>query len=243
MITAKPVKRTKFTAVVNGRRKAKKHAARSSGAPRRNPAGATLLLGYLNPEKKRVMKAKKTKKIRRKANPIQAKVFKMKPWHKNGKRPRRKNPIASGLVGRSVELLKAGAIGAIAYFITRQVPKWILKEKDQSYLGYLSNLITAIASSALAERYFGPAAGQAAFVGGGMYLVGRVAADKAGYQFGLSGIVPGYWAQPPSVTKDGTPVFPQQLKEFIQAQIPAPTPAAVPASAKAGVAGGRLGRF
>jgi hypothetical protein len=121
----------------------------------------------------------------------------------------------------------------------------VLKDKDKSWLGYFANLLTALGSAAAADKYFGQAAGQAAFVGGGMYLVGRVTAEKTPYgaQLGLGAMVPAYWAQPPVVTRNGTPV-PAQWQSIIdaaKAQIPYQAPA--PAAA-AGVSGGRLaGRF
>jgi hypothetical protein len=247
MISAEPVKRTKFTAVVNGRGKAAKRAASKTGAPRRkNPIGpATVLLGYINPEGKPMSTKTKTKKkgIRRQAkNPISAKTVIMRPWKKNGKRnrPRRKNPLnINGVLRKPVELLKLGAIGAIAYFVSGAVPTMLLKDKNKSWLGYVANLLTALGSAAAADKYFGTSAGQAAFVGGGMFVVGRIANERTPYgaKLGLSGYVPAFFASPAITTRDGTPVMAQFQPVIDEAlrQVPQPAPVAA-----AGVSGGRF---
>ena len=250
MIAAQPVKRTKFTAVVTGRK--------SSGAPRRTNPAATVLLGYLNPERKPMQKTKAQKAkstIRRPAKPnpfIKAKAFSVQPWKKNGNRkpPRRKNPLSiSGILGKPVELLKAGAIGAIAYFVTRQVPQAVLKARNTSWMGYGANLLTALGSAAVADKYFGPTAGTAAFVGGGMYLVGRVANDQTPFgktlnlqglgdpaaRGGLRGLVPAFFPSPAIVDRSGQPVMAQYqpIVDAAVAQMPVQPPAA-------GMAGGRF---
>lgn len=260
MIAAKPLKRSKFTAVVNPHKKDARKARpkihrKSSGAPRRKNPASTILLGYLNPEK-HVMKTKKHKKIRRsvKKNPIVARSFHHKKARRNG-RPRRRNPISSNIVAKPVQLLKAGAIGAIAYFATRQVPQVLLKTRNTSWVGYLANLLTALGCAGVADKYFGPEAGQSAFVGGGMYLFTRVLNDQTPYGATLAlsgvgdpaaigarnlrGLVPGFFASPAIVTRDGQPVaaqFQNVIDAAVQqsvAKMPAP-------AAAAGVSGGKF---
>lgn len=248
--TAKPLtKRTKITAAVNPQRR-RKPARKSSGAPRRRNPGATLLLGYLNPEKRAMKPKKHTKKIRRtaKKNPF---VVRTKKAHKRSHRPRRRNPNTLNLIGKPVELLKAGAIGAIAYFATRQIPQMVLKARNVSWVGYLANLITALGCASVANRYMGAAAGQSAFVGGGMYLFGRVLNDQTPYgqtlalsglgdpaasPHGLRGMVPGTFLSPMTLDRSGNPVFPPALKDFVTQQIPAPAPT----PSRAGVSGTRF---
>ena len=256
MLSAQPIRRKKTTAVVNPRRK-------SSGAPRRkNPvAAATLLLGQINPRRKPVQKKKNSSKkhynFRRKANPMVKASSKKAASIKARPIPRRRNPNFNSILSRPVELLKSGAFGALSYFATRQVPQFALKTRNVSYVGYIANALTALACAAGADKFFGPDAGKAAFVGGGMALVSRVVNDQTslGAQLNLSGIgdphaaalgrlrgrgvgtiVPGYWAQPPVIARDGSPVIPQQMIDAVKAQIP---PAAVPVST--GTAG--IGRF
>jgi hypothetical protein len=246
-IKAAPLtKRTKFTAAVNPQRR-KRKPRKVSGAPRRKNPGATVLLGYLNPEKRPMTKTKKHKKIRRpKKNPF----FAMKKRAKRSHRPRRRNPSNILSISRPIELLKAGAFGAIAYFATRQVPQMVLKARNVGWIGYLANLATALTCASAAGKYFGPAAGQSAFVGGGMYLFGRVLNDQTPYgarlalsgigdpsasSHGLRGMVPGTFLSPMTVTRSGQPVYPPSLTQHIQSQIPAP-----PARAAAGVSGGRF---
>ena len=252
MIKAQPIrKRTKLTALVNPRRKAAKAKAakkphrpkKVSGAPRRNP-GATVLLGYLNPPEKKMQKQKtqKHKTIRRKAsNPIRAKALPFQKKH----RPRRKNPVSSisaGIFKKPIDLLQAGAIAAVAFFATKQVPRAVLKQRDQLWIGYLANLLTALGCTAMADRYLGPNAARSAFVGGGMYLFQRILTEQTdfGSRFGMQGLVPGYWAQPPVVDRQGRPVFQPQLAEFVKQQIPPPAPAPAPAQSSVGVSGGRF---
>jgi hypothetical protein len=260
MVSAQPItRRTKFTAVVNGRRaRTAKPASRKTGAPRRkNPIGAsTVLLGYLNPpEKTHMQKKQKKSKIRRaiKKNPTTVQAFGRKAAP-HRRRPRRRNPLnTSTLIGRPLDLVKAGVVGVLAYFIARQLPQILLKQKNTGWVGYVSNLVTALGTAAAANKMLGPTLGQAAFVGGGMYLVSRVSNEQTpiGRTLALSGIgdpqargmgtlVPGYWASPAVVSKAGQPVpgqF-QPIVDAVRAQLPAPQPVA--AAASAGVSGGRF---
>ena len=209
------------------------------------------------------MQKKKTKKnsskkhlIRRKANPVMY-ASKKAPITAHPIRRRKKNPNMNSILSRPVELLKSGAFGALSYFATRQVPQFALKTRNVSYVGYLANALTALACAAAADKWFGADAGKAAFVGGGMAVVGRVVNDQTslGAQLNLSGIgdphaaalgrlrgrgvgtvVPGYWAQPPVIGPNGEPIIPQQLIDQVKAQIP---PAPVPQ--RTGTAG--IGRF
>jgi hypothetical protein len=251
-------KRKKETAMVNPqRRRQAKHAKRHSpakkkrsGAPRQNPA--TLLLGTLNPENSPMFK-KKSKK----STAPRRKAAKKNPFFSHKKKsvmkfaPRRKakrNPDAKSIIKRPVELLKAGAVGALAFFFTRQIPQLVLNARNTSYVGYLANMLTALGCAAAADRYFGAAAGQAAFVGGGMYTFSRVwddysplgqsislSATMSGVQgdpravgmarparLGVGGMVPGYWASPATVARDGSPIIPQQIVDAVKAQMPAP---------------------
>jgi hypothetical protein len=262
MIAAKPLtkKRSKFTAVVNPQRKrqakpaARRKIRKNSGAKRRkNPVGpATVLLGYLNPEGKHVMKTKKKKTIRRRAkNPIVARAFTRKA-KVNGRRPRRRNPLNMSIIGKPVELLKAGAIGAIAYFATRQVPQIVLKTRNTSWLGYLGNLLTALGCAGVAAKYFGPQAGQSAFVGGGMYLFGRVLNDQTPYgnalnlsgvgdphAAGLRGLVPGFFSSP-VITDRGGAAITAQFQPVIDAAVSAARAQNPAPAVAAGVSGGRF---
>ena len=249
MITGAIVRKKRITAVVNPQ------------PARRNPGPATVLLGYLNPHKeKRHMPA--TKKPAKKKNPIPFNFLKKKAAKRNPsaltvykakakapgrRRPAKRNPFSSNILSKPIELLKAGAIGALSYFATRQVPQAVLKARNTSFVGYLANLLTALGCAGLADKYFGSPAGQAAFVGGGMYLFTRVLNEQTPYgatlalsgvgdvqATGLRGIVPGYYAHPPITTRDGAAVIPQQIVDAVKAQLPAPAPQMAAAAAGVG---------
>jgi len=260
MVNATPIStRTRQTALVNpsaGRRARRPHKV--SGAPRRksNP-GETVLLGFLNPqpEKKPVSIKKKEHKPRRK-NPVTAVAVKkhqpMQKHYAKAKGRRRHNPVTLGALSKPIEMMKLGAIAALAFFTVRQVPQIALKTRNTSWLGYLANFLTALGCAAGAGRLFGPVGGQAALVGGSMYLFSRFLNDVSplGKTLNLSGVgdphaaalgglVPAYWASPPVTDRTGRVIPPQALIDAVIRRLPAPQPGAMPVP----VAAGTVGRF
>jgi len=165
-------------------------------------------------------------------------------------KPRRKrNPSnIPTILQRPLELLKAGAVAAIAYAATRQLPQWALGARNTSYMGYGANFATALLLTALADKVLGSEAGKAAFAGGGAYCVARIADDQTplgatlnlqgvGDSRALGGIVPGYFASPAIVDRKGNPIIPQAIIDAAVSAMPRPVELA-PRAAAAGV-----GRF
>lgn len=253
MISAQLRKTARPVRVVNPERRPIRRSNKS-GATRRNPA-ATVLLGYLNPEKK--MQQKTQKKIRRKvSNPIRAKA--PKPQHvRKAYKPKRKthrNPstFAAGgkLLSKPLEMLKAGAVAALAFFATKQLPQAVLKARNTGWVGYLANAVTAMACTIGANKVFGPAAGMSAFAGGSMYVFSRMLNDNTdlGARLNLTGcgdphavagmgaIIPAYFSSPVVLARDGTPMIPRAVINAVKAEMPPPMPAPAMAAA-AGVSG------
>lgn len=255
MIKAQPIRRNKKrTTMVNPHRKAhakarpkrKSPRRKSSGAPRRNP-GATVLLGTLNPENSMKKRKNSKKSFRRSSKKPRTNPHRGHTMHakRSQRRKYKRNPeFAKGIISKPVQLLKAGAVGALAFFATRQIPQYLLKEKNFSWVGYFANFLTALAATWAADKYFGAAAGQAAFVGGGMYVFNRIADEQTplGKEIslvsglrgvrgdpravGVGSIVPGYFAAPPISDRNGNPIIPQQIIDASVAAMRANVPAA-----------------
>jgi hypothetical protein len=250
--------RTRTTRVVNPRtapkpkahkaRKAKpkKHRKARPAAPAkgRNPNPAeTVVLGFLNPEKRTMARAKGKKK-----NPQK-------------KRRRARNPQGglARLVMRPVQILYMGMLAAVGFLLTRQLPQLALKTNNRGLLGYGANLLTAAVTSGAAYRFIGPTEGTATLIGGSLYLFNRLVSEQTplGKQLQLSGVgdvqasgslgalVSAYFPHPVVYDAQGRPVIPAAIQDAIQGAVSrsqAATAAAVaPSAAETGI--GMAGRF
>ncbi len=217
-------------------------AKRSTQQKRSNPAHL-MTLGTLNPQKKRnttmtkkrsapAKTARKTKSAPRKKNPFFASSSRSA-----AKKPtsRRRNP-SRGRILRPMDLAKSGAIALVGLVATRQLPQLLLQGRNQGWLGYLANILTAGLSGALATRWMSAEAGKLVFIGGGVYTVSRILTEQlspVGRYFSLTGlgdvqaaglgkIGPGYFPVPVVTNNRGQAEIPQAIVDAVKAQLPAP---------------------
>jgi hypothetical protein len=229
--------------LINPHRKTKKAAVRRTNktrarrakrtAPKVNPALATL--GYLNPTRSTVKKSKKRKqnhsKTARRRNPL---IIVRKA--KQQRRRRHSNP-SGGLLSRPITMAKTGALALAGLVAARQIPQLILKEKNTGVVGYLSNGATALVTALVASKAAGKEAGQAVLIGGSLYVVSRILAEKlspVGNLLSLSGIgdataaaslgkvVPAYYPTPVVYDQSGKPIIPNAIIDATRAALAPP---------------------
>jgi hypothetical protein len=208
-----------------------------------------ITLGLINPGGKKVASKKKTssthkpKAQKRKPNPQPQKK-------RSGKRVHNPNAIT----GRTVQIIKQGALALAGLVATRQLPQLVLADKNTSWMGYLANLAVALGSATLANAFM-KGAGVPVAIGGGLYIVDRVLTEQfssAGQILslsgvgdfkvavngarGLQGIRQGYFPLPVQYDAGGNPIIPQAILAAAQRGM-APAAAAGAAGAGSGMAG------
>jgi hypothetical protein len=240
MVTAKKIR------LVNPHKAKTVGAARAPRKARKRPnPGALYLLGKtaaaFNPHKgaKKMAQQKPAKKkpAARKnpqfagARPAVAQVTKKRRKHS-------KNPMGLSLnsLSQPIELLKFGLIALFGLVATRQIPQMALAEKNESWLGYGSNLGTALGGAYATSRIAGKTAGIAFGTGGGLYTVNRFLTEKftpVGKVLSLSGlgdaqasaslgrIIPGA-VYPPSYDNQGRLRLPPVFVDAMRASNPQP---------------------
>ena len=166
------------------------------------------------------------------------------------KKSRRRNPT----VGRVVSGFGMNAgIALVALVGTRQIPQMLLGENNTGIYGYAANLAATLALAYAAHFAAGPAAAQAALIGGGLYLVNRILTEKVapiGQYLSLTGlgdasaasslgtIADGYFVHPTIVDKNGRPMIPQAIIDAANAgrpALPAGATVAAPPNSMAGL--------
>jgi hypothetical protein len=262
MVKAKPISsREKKTLLFNPGK-----FARKTGSS--NP-GQLIAMGWLNPEDKHVKKKKQHKAPKQKHRdtkgqffgsqhkarnpstavmvlpPALARALETHKPKKPKKHKKHHNPDAKRILERPLNLLKDGVAAGGGFVATKQIPQVALKSRNVGWVGYLANTIAAFLAAAGIGAAFGPRAGGAALVGGGLAIVARAAEEftPLGQHLMLSGvgdpvaagklgaIVPGYFVYPEQRDRTtGRPVIPRAIVEAVLAQLP--PPAAAPATLK-----------
>lgn len=233
--------------VVNGRRKQPKKSAQKS---RRTNPGVLTILGPLaaNPSTGgRTMKKKTaTKRPAKKRNPFvkgKASAKGRKPTSRSYRRSRNPSTLTKG-----ADLLKLGVSALVGLVTTRQIPQTVLGESNTGIKGYLANGAVAFGAGYLANKLLGKAYGNAAFIGGGVYIANRLMNDylspvgkvlslsgvgDAQAAGTMSGIVDAYFPVPVIDGPNGQPEFPAALTTHIRNQF-------APAAPQSGVSGLRM---
>lgn len=247
----------KIRVASNPQRPARKRPGAKPKAKRRNPL---FLMGPVNPERSPMKKGQKKNPSRPKAKAKRPNPFvaaskpttkKRRNGRKHASRPRRKNPTSTRkAISTTTTLFTEGLIALMALVATRQLPQMILKDKNQGYLGWLANLLTALGAGYAANKAAGKRAGAAAVTGGAMYLAVRVLQEKfspLGQYLSLTGLGDAtaatslgdihstYYLHPTTYNPDGSPYVPPQLMSQVLKQIPAPAPASPPQTAMSGL--------
>lgn len=138
---------------------------------------------------------------------------------------RRRNP--GGELGRTIgntkELVTGSIAGLVSAVATRQIPQMILSTGNTGMEGYAANLGTALASTYIAGKFGGPAAGRGALIGGMVIVLDRIISDNVSpisSYLSLSGvgdhraysklgtIRPGYYTRPSLLNPDGSMYIP-----------------------------------
>jgi hypothetical protein len=236
-------------------------AARSR--PKAANPGQIFLLGAVNPQKGQTTVKKSKKKNYKKparrptSNPWPfAKKAKAKGWRLK----KRHNPeFLEGGLRQPIDVVKFGILAALGFYTTRQVPQWVLNTKNQGIIGYLANLATAIAAGAGTRWGVSKQAGNAVMIGGGLYLVNRVAVEQfapVGNMLKLAGvgdatattnlgkIRDAYFPVPVIHDKNGNPIIPKEIDaasvRALIAQQPKSTGAAVSGVSRASAVSRRM---
>jgi len=196
----------------------RKVRAKRTTKTKRNPAPVAVTLGYVNPGgsmKKRRTRRPSTRKVRRRRNPTR-------------------------VTSKATGMLKTGAYALGGLVLTRQIPQAVLGSRNSGIVGYIANVATAIAASAIVSRIGGKAAGQAVGIGGGLYVVERILNEQLtplGKALSLSGvgdprahgglgaIKRAYFPWPVVTDRQGRPVIPREIVEQVKQEIPASQPA------------------
>lgn len=188
---------------------------------------------------------------------------KKNPTHRAAKRrsnPRRRNPVhrrrngGSLGAGRAVSNLKQGFWALVGLVVTRQAAQTVLGSKNTGVMGYLANIVAAFGISMVVTKFAGAPAGDAAGIGGGLYLANRVLNDNfspIGKVLSLSGLgdagalgeiaseARSYFPLPVAYNNQREPIIPTQIRA-VPPQ-PMPMPGTPPASTM-GRMWGRRGR-
>src|SRR5260370_150062 len=154
---------------------ARKSKKKSSGKSR-NPALATI--GFLNPHTGRVTMKQKHKS---KKGSHKHRKGSSNPFRRHGKKMfagRRRRSSNPRLLSGGFNLLKFGAIALVGLVATRQIPQWVLGTKNQSWVGYAANALTALVLGYAAHKFVGKEAGSAVLIGGGLYTVSRMITEQ-----------------------------------------------------------------
>ena len=172
-------------------------------------------------KKKRKVK-KGSHKHRKGSNPFRRHGKKMFA----GRRRRSSNP---SMLSGGFNLLKFGAIALVGLVATRQIPQWVLGTKNQSWVGYAANALTALVLGYAAHKFVGKEAGSAVLIGGGLYTVSRIITEQVspvgkvlsltglGDPMALSGIGPGYFPLPVPLDASGNPIIPAEIRAAVAA--------------------------
>lgn len=169
----------------------------------------------------------KAKPRRTKKNPGVS-VRKVKTPHR-----RRRNP-GNGPLSKGLDFAKTGLAALVGLVLTRQLPQMVLKEKNSGAMGYGANVVTAVASAALASRFAGRQIGAAVGVGGALYVANRILSEQvspvgkvlslsglgdplAADRRQLAGIRPGYFASPEVYDRNGNAVIPDAIDNRVRA--------------------------
>lgn len=166
-------------------------------------------------------------------------MTKHKPRRKPAKKaPRRSNPSPTKALRRGGDVLKTGAFALGGLVLTRQIPQAIFASRNHGFIGYLMNIVVAIAAAAVVTKVSGKPNGQAVAIGGGLYTVERILSEQltplgkalslsgvgdARAHGGLAGIRNAYFPWPVTRNPDGSPHIP---REIIGAARPLAAPAA-----------------
>ena len=173
-------------------------------APKRrstNNPGSLLLLGPVNPEKERTHMAKSHPK-KKAGNPATTAGARTKkkhfPFAANGKKSHKNNPhkhhakrAKNPNIDDLISLFKMALFALSGLLIARQVPQWLLKDKNVGWIGYGANLATALVEGAAATKYLKPQEATAVALGGVLYTVERVIREKLspiGQLLNMSGV-------------------------------------------------------
>lgn len=245
----------------------KKRAAKRRQAKKRNPGMELVTVGFLNPAKGRKMAKTKKKRaaggFKRKSRPAK-KHNPFKARRKSAARShrprRRRNPSVRGFLGGGVELLKSGVYALIGLVLTRQLPQLVLGARNTGVIGYLANVLAAGLASAGIRKGMGPEAGNAALLGGGLYLANRVISEwlspvsrylsltglgDPGAMIGgprsLRGIESGYFPLPVPLDAAGRAIIPSEIRPAPPVMLPAPAAAGMGRLSGAPAYGSRFG--
>ncbi len=210
------IKRKKLVNPHRPKKSSGKTRAKRSTQKKRNP-GYLMSLGYLNPQRRKPMKKRKTA---RRKNPAKVVVFRKKNPTRSFRR--RRNPARSGVISSSTGMFKNALLLMLGLLITRQVPQAVLKEKNTGILGYGSNLLTALVAGGAIGKTLGRAEGQFVGLGGALYVINRLLTEQfspIGKMLSLSGVgdyaatgklgqvVPAYFPTPVQYDSSGQPTF------------------------------------
>lgn len=246
MLTVKKIR------LVNpGRKKVRKQAKSRRNAPKRSHQKNMA-------RTKKAGKRRAAKKPRaRKGNPFFGKKVKhrkrTKPvMNSRRRRGRRSNPHFGHRRRRAKnprDLKSAGlwlwrgveALGGLV--LTRQIPQWLLKEKNEGWMGYAANAAVALAAAWAAHKFAGPQDALAVGIGGSMYLANRIIQEKLspvgavlslsglgdamawGAGSSLNGLEDAYFPVPVTYDADGNAILPSLITDTINSSVAAAIPA------------------
>jgi hypothetical protein len=95
---------------------------------------------------------------------------------------------AAGLVPTLKKAVPAIAVGAVGFVATRYLTSFLLKEKDQSWMGYLGSAVITALGTALLLKLKKPTLAGSFATGAGIGLALRIASDLAPKQMGALGM-------------------------------------------------------
>ena len=206
----------------------KRRAAKKPRARKSNPFFGKKKVSGHRKRSKPVMNSRRGR--RRKSN----------PFAHGHRRRRAKNPgniKSAGLwLWRGVE-----ALGGLV--LTRQIPQWLLKEKNEGWMGYAANAAVALAAAWAAHKFAGPQDALAVGIGGSMYLANRIIQDHLspvgsvlslsglgdpmawGAGSSLNGLEDAYFPVPVTYDADGNAILPGLITDTIDSRVAAAIPA------------------